>query len=32
MHVEVRTDTRTAADPADVTAEVEGELARYRDR
>lgn len=32
MHVEVRTDTRTTADVADVTAEVETGLARFRDR
>ncbi len=32
MHVEVSTDTRTTADIADVTAEVETGLARYKDR
>lgn len=32
MHVEVSTDARTTVDVADVTAEVESGLARYRDR
>jgi len=32
MHIEVRTDTRTTVDVADVTAEIETGLDRYRDR